>query len=214
MLKSELLQLIENIEDNSSVDEVLQGTDLAKSMLSLDKFKEMVATDKDFKSFLDSEKDKHSSKSLETWKSNNLSKLIEEEVKKRYPEKDEKDIKLETLQAELDKMKHENLMKEIKNQALLLLDEKKLPKEMLDFVVSDDLDKTKGNIETITKVFNPYIQKMVEERVKDNSYTPPKGGEPTGNNPYEKGENFSLTKQMELEISNPELAKQLREQAK
>ncbi|AUN11576.1 DUF4355 domain-containing protein [Clostridium botulinum] len=215
MLKSELLKLIENIEDNSSIDEVLQGTDFAKSMLGLDKFKELVATNKDFKSFLDSEKDKHSSKSLETWKANNIEKLINEEIRKRNPQKDEKDIALEELQRKIEAMEKEKQYEKLKNVALKQATEKKLPNELVDYFIGQDEETTINNLTKLEEIFNSKLETVVQERLKGSSYTPPKGGgEPTTSNPYEKGENFSLTKQMELEISNPELAKQLREQVK
>ncbi|WP_434305906.1 DUF4355 domain-containing protein [Clostridium botulinum] len=215
MLKSELLKLIENIEDNSSIDEVLQDTDFAKSMLSLDKFKELVATNKDFKSFLDSEKDKHSSKSLETWKANNIEKLINEEIRKRNPQKDEKDIVLEELQRKIEAMEKEKQYEKLKNVALKQATEKKLPNELVDYFIGQNEETTINNLTKLEEIFNSKLETVVQERLKGSSYTPPKGGgEPTTSNPYEKGENFSLTKQMELEISNPELAKQLIEQAK
>ncbi|MBY6996512.1 DUF4355 domain-containing protein [Clostridium botulinum] len=215
MLKSELLKLIENIEDNSSIDEVLQGTDFAKSMLSLDKFKELVVTNKDFKSFLDSEKDKHSSKSLETWKANNIEKLINEEIRKRNPQKDEKDIALEELQRKIEAMEKEKQYEKLKNVALKQATEKKLPNELVDYFIGQNEETTINNLTKLEEIFNSKLETVVQERLKGSSYTPPKGGgEPTTGNPYEKGENFSLTKQMELEISNPELAKQLREQGK
>lgn len=216
MLKNELLKLIENIGDEGSVDEVLSQSDFAKSLiksgLTLDAFKENLTNDKDFKAYLDSEKDKHSSKALETWKTNNLEKLLSEEIKKRFPEKDEKDIQLESLKVEIEKMKKENILKEIKNQAILMLDEKKLPKELLDLIVSDDLENTRSNIEALEKVFNPYIQSAVEERVKSNSYTPPKGDGSTIKNPWSK-EYFNLTEQGRLLKENPTLASQYMTQA-
>ncbi|MHB7978940.1 hypothetical protein CF067_00850 [Clostridium sporogenes] len=215
MLKSELLKLIENIEDNSSIDEVLQDTDFAKSMLSLNKFKELVATNKDFKSFLDSEKDKHSSKSLEKWKANNIEKLINEEIRKRNQQKDEKDIALEELQRKIEAMEKEKQYEKLKNVALKQATEKKLPNELVDYFIGQDEETTINNLTKLEEIFNSKLETVVQERLKGSSYTPPKGGgEPTTSNPYEKGENFSLTKQMELEISNPELARQLREQVK
>ena len=72
MKKKDLLELLVDIEEDGIVDEILQGTDLYKSRLSLDSFKDLVATDKEFKSFLDSEKDKHADKVLKTFKANNL----------------------------------------------------------------------------------------------------------------------------------------------
>ena len=50
----------------------------------------------------------------------------------------------------------------------------------------------------------------VNKRFKENGYTPKKGAELNGGvNPYTK-EQFNLTKQMEIENTNPELAAQLK----
>ena len=45
MKKKELLELLNDIEEDGTVDEVLQETDLYKSSLSLDNFKQLVATE-------------------------------------------------------------------------------------------------------------------------------------------------------------------------
>ena len=86
MKKSELLKLLEQLDDNASVDEVLSQTDFAKSVLksglTLNAFKEKLTEDKAFISFMDSEKDKHYQKALETWKANNLQPIIDDAVLK------------------------------------------------------------------------------------------------------------------------------------
>ena len=94
MNKKELLNLIESIDDEGSIDEVLSESDFAKSLLqsglTLNAFKEKLK-EPDFKSYLDSIKDKHFDKALETWKTNNLQTIINNEVlkatgKKKTPE--------------------------------------------------------------------------------------------------------------------------------
>jgi hypothetical protein len=199
------------LEENKENGEAKAYLDSFKVQPTLEVFKNKL-NETDFKSFMDSEKDKHLSKGIETFKTNNLEKLINEEIKKRFPDKDAKDIQVEALRSELEKMKKENIMKEIKNQAILLLDSKKLPKEVLDFIVSDDLEKTKANIESFGNVFNPYIQSAVEERIKNGSYTPPKGDDSTTKNPWSK-EHFNLTEQGRLMTENPTLASQFMAQA-
>src|SRR5690606_40465389 len=52
-------------------------------------FIDQLAKDEVFQKWLQSEKDRHFSKGLETWKENNLSSIVEEEIKKRYPEETE-----------------------------------------------------------------------------------------------------------------------------
>ncbi|AUN03415.1 hypothetical protein RSJ19_10975 [Clostridium botulinum] len=176
MLKSELLKLIESIEDNGEVDEILKSTDFAKSILSLDNFKNLVATDKDFKSFMDSEKDKYNSKALDTWKTNNLQSLIDEKIKELYPEDDPKDLELKKLQQEMENMKKETLKKELTNKALKIATEKGLPTDLVDYFIGQDEEATNKNLETLEKVFTDKLETTVKERLKDNSYTPPSGG--------------------------------------
>ena len=89
MNKTELLKLIENIGDEDSVDETLSQSDFAKSLtsgsLTLNAFKDKL-TDPEFKSFLDSTKDTHFNTALETWKANNLQKIIDAEMLARIKE--------------------------------------------------------------------------------------------------------------------------------
>lgn len=183
MLKKELLKLIDSIEDEGSIDEVLSGSDFAKSLLqgglTLDAFKEKLKADKDFKAFLDSEKDKHSSKSLETWKQNNLEKLLDEEVKKRFPQADPKDTELAKLKAEIDKMQKESIRKDLTNKAIKIATDKKLPIELVDYLIGENEEATTKNIEKLESIFGTHVETLVQERLKTNSYTPPSGGSTT-----------------------------------
>ena len=85
--------------------------------------------------------------------------------------------------------------------------------ELVDFVVADD----ENGIDARVKAFGALVEKMVQAKVdetfKNNGGKPQKGGSSGGvDNPYKK-ETFNLTKQMELEQNNPELAKQLQAMA-
>lgn len=185
MKKSELTKLIESLGDDAEVDETISKSDLGKvlasSGLTLDAFKEKVEKDADFKSFMDSEKDKHSTKSLETWKTNNLQKEIDAEIKKRYPDKDPKDKALEDLKAKMEKMEAESLKKDLTNKALKTMTEKKLPADLVNFIVGSDEDTTNKNLETLEKIFNQHDESIKTEILKNYTYKPggQGGAEPT-----------------------------------
>ena len=213
MLKKDLLELIKDIAEDKDVDETLATSELATKFGGLDVFKQKINTDKEFKSFIDSEKDKYNAKALETWKANNLQKLIDEKIKERYPDEDPKDSELAKLRTEMESMKKETLKKELTNKALKKMTDEGLPTDLVDFLVGADEDSTVKNIDLFKEKFTSKLETTVKERLKDNSYTPPSGGSPTGSNPYAK-ETFNLTKQMELEMNNPEQAKLLKEQIK
>lgn len=185
MKKSELTKLLEVLNDDADVDETISKSDLGKALvnsgLTLDAFKSKLENDSNFKSFMDSEKDKHYTKALETWKTNNLQKEIDVEIKKRYPDKDPKDKALEDLKAEMEKMKTEGLKKDLTNNALKVMTEKKLPTDLVNFIVGQDEDSTNKNLEALEKVFTAHDEAIKTEILKNNTYKPggQGGGEPT-----------------------------------
>lgn len=141
------------------------------------------------KSWLDSLKDKHLQKGLETWKSNNLEPLLDAEIKKRFPpgspqyavlwggDKDTKDLELEKLKGEIETMKTEKQRERMLNEAMKLAGEKGLPLELVGFFVGADEVATATNIGRLEESFGTAVQKSLEARLKTDSYTPPA---PTG----------------------------------
>jgi hypothetical protein len=174
MLKKELLKLIEKIEDEGSIDEVLSS-----NVLTLDAFKEKVKNDKDFKSFMDSANDKHAEKHLSTFKQNSLPKLIDEEIKKRFPEADPKDTELAKLKAEIEKMQKESLRKDLTNKAIKIATDKKLPIELVDYLIGESEDLTTQNLDKLASILSTRDELIKKEVIKGASYTPPSGGSPT-----------------------------------
>ncbi len=178
MKKNELLKLIENIADEGSVDEVLSKSDFAKSLiasgLTLDAFKEKILNDKDFKSFMDSEKDKHSTKALETWKNNNLQTLINDEVlkatgKKKTPEQ----LKIEELEKSFNEQKAKAERAERVAKYKDVLAEKKIPMEMIDYFLTDNEETTNTRIDNFTTYVEGMVSSGVEEQISAGNYTPP-----------------------------------------
>ena len=178
MKKKDLLELLVDIEEDGIVDEILQGTDLYKSRLSLDSFKDLVATDREFKSFLDSEKDKHADKVLKTFKANNLEKLIEAEVLKKTGKTETPEQKaIRELQEQLANMGKEKEKAERIAKYKDVLVKKKIPSQLSDFILGEDDDVTDANINIFEDAMKTYVESKVKERLKDSKYTPPKSGE-------------------------------------
>ena len=126
------------------------------------------------KSWADSVKDKHLQKGLETWKANNLESLLDDEIKKRFPEKDEKELEVEKLRAEIEKMKYEKQRESLTNKAIKIATEKSLPIELVDFFIGADEQATVSNVKVLEDTFGQHVQKMVEQRLKGDGYVPPK----------------------------------------
>ena len=177
MNKKELLKLIESVDDEGSVDEVLSGSDFAKSLLqsglTLNAFKEKL-NEPEFKSYLDSMKDRHFDKALETWKSNHLQTIINDEVlkatgKKKTPEQ----LRIEELEKSFNeqKAKAERAEKIAKYKDVLA--EKKIPGEMIDYFLTDDDEMTNTRIDNFVKYVDEMVGSSVKEKMANGSYTPP-----------------------------------------
>lgn len=184
MKKSELTKLIETLKDDADVDETISKSDLGKALassgLTLDVFKSKVESDPTFKSFLDSEKDKHSTKSLETWKTNNLQKLIDEAVAKANPQETPEQKKIRELEERIEKSDKESKHKDLTNMALKTMTDKKLPADLVNFIVGQDEDSTNKNLEALEKVFASHDEAIKTEILKGGTYKPGgQGGQPT-----------------------------------
>lgn len=179
MKKSELTKLLDALGDDADIDETVSKSDLGKALassgLTLDAFKEKITNDKDFKAFMDSEKDKHSTKSLETWKTNNLQKAIDDAVAKANPQETPEQKRIRELEARIEASEKDSLKKDLTNRALKTLTEKKLPTDLVNFIVGADEDTTTKNLETLTNIFSSHDEAIKTEILKGNSYTPPGG---------------------------------------
>ena len=187
MKNSELLKLIEQLEDNASVDEVLSQTDFAKSVLkgglTLDAFKEKLTEDKTFKSFMDSEKDKHYQKALETWKANNLQPIIDDAVLKATGKK-KTPLELKVEELERKNAEAEARANELARQGKInaLLSEKGLNQELTKYLKFEGDDEA---IATSMDNFKAFLEDMVNEGVKSEIdkgvYVPPGSSGTDGN---------------------------------
>lgn len=164
---NDVKQFIEENKDNEEVKNYIGG------FITSGRVEEFLNSD-DGKKLLQPKLDSYHSKSLESWKMNNIEKLLDAEVKKRFPAKDEREIEVEKLRLEVEKMKQEKLHETLKNKALTYATEKKLPVNLVDYFLGADEEGTIKNLNSLEEVFNAHIQNQVEERLKSNNYTPPK----------------------------------------
>lgn len=143
-------------------------------LLTADRLDKFLETDAG-KKYLQPKLDSYHAKGLESWKSNNLSKEVEKLYKQKHPDADPKDAELAEVKAELERMKRENTRKDLKNKALSYFNEKKLPADLVDFILGDDEESTNANIKRFEKGYSSSLSAAVEAKIKDNSYTPPSG---------------------------------------
>ena len=149
-----------------------KATLINKENLTLEELKNIINENEGFKAWLSSEKDRHFSTSLNTWKENNLSKEVEKEISKRYPAETEEQKKLRDLELKLQAMEQESKMKEIKANTMRVINDKQLDSEILDFVLSDNEETTIANIDKFEGLVERLANKRLEEKYKNANTTP------------------------------------------
>ncbi|EGT4067958.1 DUF4355 domain-containing protein [Clostridioides difficile] len=178
MLKKEVLELLKEIEDDAEIDSLLQSTDLFKSAsdkkLTIEEFRELINNDANFKAIIDSEKNKYHSEALENFKKKDMQTLISAEVLKRTGANETEEQKaIRELRESLNKLEKEKQYAEKVSKYKDILVEKKIPTNLIEYLLSDDDDKTNANIEIFENSMKQYVQSKVDERIKDGSYVPP-----------------------------------------
>ncbi|WP_195238660.1 DUF4355 domain-containing protein [Romboutsia sp. 1001285H_161024_C4] len=177
MTKSELLNLIDNLGDDADIDEVV-----SPRFLNMEVIKEYVSSNKDAKSWFDSEKDIHATKYNETWKKNHLDKLIEDEMKKRNPNKTPEQLEIEKLKLEIETDRAARKKAELVSKYKDVLSEKKIDLKLIDLFMSDDEDVINSRINLFESGMGTYIDSKVNERLGASKDPQPKGNladEPT-----------------------------------
>ena len=208
----ELSEVQEYLTTNKDSEGVKTYLDSFKVQPSLEVFKNKL-NDLDFKSFMDSEKDKHLTKGIETFKTNNLDRIYTERFNVENPTADPKEIannkKMADFEAKIANMEKEGIRKDLTSKSQKIAIEKKLPLDLVDFFIGENEEVTVKNLDKLEAIFASHVETLVTERLKGGSYTPPKGsGNSGGKNPFSK-ETFNLTEQGKMFKENPELAKTL-----
>lgn len=182
MKKSDLLKKVEAAKDEDDINELLKGTDIEtayktteKIQPTLEDFKAKIQSDKDFKSYMDSEKDTHANKSLETWKANNLQTLINDEVlkatgKKKTPEQ----IKIEELERKFNEKEQEAATLANQSKVKDLLTQSGFdPTKTIEFFNTNNIENIETSIGNFKTVIDELVSNGVKAAVKDGSYPPP-----------------------------------------
>lgn len=201
----EVKSFIDENKEQEDVKVFLQGYQSQPSVEDLQKF---ALEHEEGKKWFDSQRDKHFSKGLETWKTNNLESIIAEELKKRNPDKSPEQLRIEQLEAQFAELENAKTRESLKNKALTVANEKKLPTNILDFFIGQDEDTTVSNLTVFEEAMQAYVTAQVEERLKG-SYTPPSGGDASKGMTKEKFFTLSHEERTKLYQENPELYNKL-----
>lgn len=162
----EIKKFLEENKDNEEVKNYLQGL----SQITPDGVS-MFLESEEGKKLLQPRLDSYFTKGLETWKNNNLKKLVEEELKKQNPPAN-------PLEKELQDLKRQLLLKDLKAQAINVATEQKLPVKLVDYFVGESEEETLANLKTFQEVFDSHLNERVQEQLKAGGIDPQKPNNP------------------------------------
>ena len=183
MLKSELLALINEADDNADIDEIILSNGFAKPITDVEGLNKLLESDKSLQGLFD----KKVTTGIENFKKNGMQKIIEAEVLKRTGKNETPEQKeIRELKERLDKADKEKAKAEMINKYKDVLTEKKIPSNMIDFLLAEDDETTGANIELFENSMKQYIETGIKAKLGDSEYTPPTGGGNVGKVTWEQ----------------------------
>ena len=179
MLKTDLINLVKDIADDGDINETLLKHEEFKGLKDLSKLNAEditgILAGEVGKAYMTSHDDSVRSEAVETFKNGKMQEEIKKAVeaatnKKKTPEMERIEA-LEKKNAELEAQ----ALKNTTNAAIgKILEGKKLPSELVNFVYGDGKEETyKNNIDTIEKIINGAVDNGVKAKLGTSSYTPP-----------------------------------------
>ncbi|WP_255233658.1 DUF4355 domain-containing protein [Bacillus altitudinis] len=175
----EIKQFLEQNKENEEVKAFVGEL----SAVSADKVKGFLETEEG-KKVLQPRLDQHFTKGLETWKDNNLKKIVEEEISKRNPSKTPEQLEIEKLRKDMESERNARNREKLVNTALKVADKKTLPKDVIDFFIGENEESTIENLGKLEESFNAAVQAAVDAKFKESGREIERGngaGNSTGN---------------------------------
>lgn len=182
MKKSDLIKLIEGLEDDVDVLDTLKENEEIKglikpfdaSKLALEDFTKLLQENDTIKGYWTSEKDRAVTEGIEGFKKKGMQKLIDEAVKAKSNEgKTPEQIKLEELETKLAEMEKEKTIATNKANYSKVLTEKGLPVDLLDFIYADEEVVFNENIDKINTIIQNAVTSSTNKILNNNEYIPP-----------------------------------------
>lgn len=164
---------------------------------------EKTYTQAEVDALLQAEADRRVSAALKKQERKNAEKVKEAEKLAQMNEQEKFEYQLQQREAAILEKERELALMENKNEASKILAEKGISLSLVDFIVAEDAETMKANIDLLDKAFKASVKAEVEKRLASN--TPKKNFVDSDNMTKESFNKLSLREQQELLRQNPEL---------
>lgn len=164
---TELIEQLKSFEGTEEFENYISGH------MTADRVNKYLDTEEG-KSYVNPIADARYTKGLETWKKNNLQTLIDEEIKKRYPDQTPEQKRIADLEAKFAEAEAKALKSELTTHAIKIATSKNLPTDLMPYFLGKDEATTDENISKFETAFNAAVEKVVTSRLGD-SHKPDAG---------------------------------------
>lgn len=172
----------------------------------------------DFKKFMETEEgrkvlnpmfDKKVSTAIETWKSNNIEKVVNEELVKRGYVKTDEQKKMIELEQQIANIQKEKELAEKKAVALAELNANGLNTALADFISYDSEETIRTGVSTFKSILDDLVEKEVKKRTAGTGAKPQDVKNTAPKLTVKDVMKMSYKERNQLAQENPELFKQL-----
>ena len=170
--------LLKFLKDNNADSELVSFAE-SLNRLTPDTVRDFLDNSDEGKKLFLSLSDARVTKGIESFKSNNLSRLIEDEISKRYPAETEDQKKLRELEKRQNDLLAELKRKDLVNFAFKEATARNLPLSIIDRLVADDEDSTRDNLTLLESAFSTAVEAAVADRFKAGGRSPVPNGTDT-----------------------------------
>lgn len=164
-------------------------------------------TQEEVDKLLQQEGDRRVTEALKKVEKKNQDKVKEAQRLAQMNEQEKYEYQLQQREEAIKAKEKELSLAENKNEASKILSEKGISLSLVDFVVADDADTMKANIDLLDKAFKASVKAEVEKRLGSNN--PKKNLQSEGSITKEQFRKMNIAQQSELFKTNPDLYKRL-----
>lgn len=211
---------VNEVSEVSEIKEVVLTKEKVIDYLNSDNniYKEVVEeflTTEQGKNFIQPKMDSFFSKGLETWKINNLDKIVSEKVAELNPSETPEQRRIRELEEKLNRQESATKQTNLKNKAINYLSEKKMPTSIAEYIKADTEEGVRNTINNLEIEWTLALDEAVTKRFKEAGNTP-KGAtssnKDTGAMTKEKLMSMSVKESTEFYNKNPQLFRQIMSQ--
>ena len=164
-------------------------------------------TQEEVDKLLQQESDRRVTEALKKANKKNQEKLREAEKLSKMNDQEKYEYELEQREKAIADKEHELALAENKAIAMSILSEKGISTTLVDFVVADDADTMKANIDLLDRAFKVSVRAEVEKRLASTNTSPKRqrveSTDPTINR--DKFRKMTIQEQMRIYDTNPDL---------